>query len=522
MKKEKRKVFISYAREDLALAEKIHQYLSDADFDPWMDVHDIVSGDKWLKSITRAIKESDYFLSCISPNSVDKPGVLQEELDIALEICKKIPDPEIFLIPVRLAECQMPERIKQYQWVDLFAEDGWVRLLRALHKERQPTRKWDWRILAALACLLLVAGFVVVRAALQPVVVDPSLYDNVCLASAEPIKVGLAALESCPADDVSAISDMWAGEAIELTPLEQSAPTSQSAQSASEYDLVIRGTCNEAETTLQFELASSRNPDEIYQPTSVQVTGSLTEVGAIGKALIRYQHGDYAEAASQFEASQLTANSPELALLLSNSLMFSGSYDEAIRALEDTVLVLDPEYAAAYNNLGMALFNKDLLQGKSGPIQSGLPELAQAIEHAFAQPDDAVKSLAYANQGDLLRRNGNWEDAEAACQAAQGASAHSSGPYICLVLFKLSRFSGSSDNVPFPEIQGDLNNAKRFDDLPAKSYYLQAALYREQNLIQEALNEYQRFLDAMHERACLEMDWKYIRDTGYYLTKLQR
>ena len=516
-KREKRKVFISYAREDQMQAEKIYQYLSDADFDPWMDVHDIVSGDDWLKSITRAIKQSDYFLVCLSHNSVNKPGVLQEELDIALEICKKIPDPEIFLIPVRLEECKMPERISQYQWVNLFADDGWVRLLRALHLERQKSRKWYWQLMVPLTGLLLVTGFMALKVAFQPVETDPALYKNACKASEEPLQVGFAKLEACPPKYRDTLARMWESEFVQLTPLDQAI---SSSQDLTEYDLVISGSCNQ-ETTLQFELVSSRKPDEIYEPTNLQVTGTLTEIGNVGKALISYQRGEYAEAARQFETSELITASPALAMLKSNSLMFSGNYEEAISMLEDSVLVQAPEWGAAYNNLGIALFNFELLQGKSGYIYSGLPEFKQAIKYATAQDDAEVVLLAYTNKGDLLRRAGNWEDAEVACRTALSSSTQSSTPYICLALFKLSRFAGSSEDIPFKEIQDYLDNANRFDKLPAKFYYLQAGMYRMQNKKQEAITEYTRFLEVMHDRACLEVDWKYIKETAGYLTELQ-
>lgn len=519
-KSRKKKVFISYAREDQAQAEKIHQYLSDASFEPWMDVHDIVSGDDWLKSITRAIRQSDYFLALLSQHSVDKPGVLQEELDIALEICRKIPDPEIFLIPVRLEECRLPERISRFQWVNLFAEDGWVRLLRALHQERQTSRRWGWRLLVPLAGLLLLAGFLAWKS-LQPPQVDPALYENACRASTLPLQVGFATLKDCPAEDWQTLDGLWQSDTVQVTPLDETISSSQEARSRTGYDLVVWGSCEE-KTNLQFELVSSRKPDEVYEPASLQVAGTLAEVGDAGNALFRYQRGEYAEAASQFEKSALASTSPELALLRSNSLMFSGRYEDAISVLQDTLLAQAADWGAAYNNLGIARFNLELLQGKPGYNYSGLGDFDQAIRYAAAQDDTEVLLLAYANKSDLFRRTGNWEDAESACRAALRAAAQSSSPHICLALYKLSRFSGSDEPVPFLEIQNDLNNAKRYGPPPAKFHYLQAGVYRRQDQNQEALANYEHFLDVMQDRACLEVDWNYIRDAARYITVLKQ
>jgi tetratricopeptide (TPR) repeat protein len=237
--------------------------------------------------------------------------------------------------------------------------------------------------------------------------------------------------------------------------------------------------------------------------------------------LISYQRGDYAEAARRFEASELATASPELAMLMSNSLMFNGNYEEAIAVLKDTVLAHAPEWGAAYNNLGLALFNLELVQGKSGFIYSGLREFDQAIQYTAAQDNGEAILLAYTNKGDLLRRAGNWEDAESACRAALRSSTQSSSPYICLALYKLSRFAGSSEGVPITEIQDDLNNVKRFGTPPAKFYYLQAGLYRMQKQKQEALTDYEHFLEVMQDRACLEVDWSYIKDTARYITELK-
>jgi len=517
-----KKVFISYAREDQAHAEKIYKYLSDADFNPWMDVHDIVSGDDWLMSITRAIKQTDYFLAILSRNSVNKPGVLQEELDIALEICKKIPDPDIFLIPVRLEECKMPERISQYQWVNLFADDGWVRLLRALHQRRQTTRKWDWRLLAPLTGLLLISGFIAWNAAFQPVKPDLALYENACKVSETYLEVGYSELEGCQFNSWETLTDIWKLENIHMSPYNQSVQSTQEAQSLTGYDMLVQGSCTNDEITLQFDLISSRKPDEIYEPSSLQVAGTLIDVGEVGQALFSYQLGDYAEATRRFKALEHGADLPELSILMTNSLMFNGNYEDAISVLEGTVLSQYPEWGAAYNNLGIARFNYGLLGTSSGYVSRGLDEFDQAIKYASAQDDDQILLLAYTNKGDLLRRGGNWEDAEDACRVALRSYSRSSPPYICLTLYKLSRYSGSSEDISFFELQDALNNAKLFGPPPAKFYYLQASLYRMQNQNQDALANYENFLEIMNERACLEIDWRYIKDAAVYIAELQK
>jgi hypothetical protein len=43
-------------------------------------------------------------------------------------------DSDIYLIPARLEDCEVPERLGDFQWVDLFEEDGWTRLVKAIQE----------------------------------------------------------------------------------------------------------------------------------------------------------------------------------------------------------------------------------------------------------------------------------------------------------------------------------------------------------------------------------------------------
>jgi tetratricopeptide (TPR) repeat protein len=125
-------IFLSYAREDEEKVEKLYQKLSDAGFKPWMDTKDILPGERWVSSIRRAIRRSDFFLACLSANSVNKGVWIQREIRDALAIWQEKLEDDIYLLPVRLEDCEAPESLRGFQWVDLFEEDGWTRLLAAL------------------------------------------------------------------------------------------------------------------------------------------------------------------------------------------------------------------------------------------------------------------------------------------------------------------------------------------------------------------------------------------------------
>jgi serine/threonine protein kinase len=167
------RIFLSYVREDEEKVESLYQKLSEKGFKPWMDKKDILPGEDWELSIRRAIRSSDFFLACLSANSVNRRGFLQKEIKDALDIWQEMLDSDIYLIPVRLEDCEMPESLRRFQRVDLFEKDGWTRLVKAIQvgMERRgkvvkpiPTpSRWRRRALALgglLGVLVLVMGVI--------------------------------------------------------------------------------------------------------------------------------------------------------------------------------------------------------------------------------------------------------------------------------------------------------------------------------------------------------------------------
>ena len=125
-------IFLSYAREDKEKIEKLYQQLSNAEFKPWMDTKDILPGERWELAIQEAIRCSDLFLVCLSKASVKKRGWFQKEIRKARDVSNGMLDSDIYLIPVRLEDCDVPESLRCFQWVNLFEEDGWERLVEAI------------------------------------------------------------------------------------------------------------------------------------------------------------------------------------------------------------------------------------------------------------------------------------------------------------------------------------------------------------------------------------------------------
>jgi hypothetical protein len=129
---QKVQVFLSYARKDVAVVNELYENLKSIGFSPWQDHRDLLPGQQWKDSIIKAIRESTFFLACLSNNSVDKRGMIHRELNEALDIWKDRFNDDIFLIPVKLEDCTVPEELMEFHWVNLYEKDGFSKLAKSL------------------------------------------------------------------------------------------------------------------------------------------------------------------------------------------------------------------------------------------------------------------------------------------------------------------------------------------------------------------------------------------------------
>jgi hypothetical protein len=116
-------VFISYAREDSPEAEKLYEILKEAGTKPWMDKKEIRPGQNWRLAISKAIKNTRYFLPLFSSKWVGKIGYVNKELKYALDVLDTYPEDAIFIIPVRLDDCEIPfQKLEDKHYADLFPD----------------------------------------------------------------------------------------------------------------------------------------------------------------------------------------------------------------------------------------------------------------------------------------------------------------------------------------------------------------------------------------------------------------
>lgn len=115
------RVFLAYVREDQLQALRLCADLRARGADPWLDCERLMPGQNWPRCIEDAIEVADYFVPLFSRRSVTKRSQFHSELRYALECANRQPLEESFVVPVRLDDCRLPERITDtVQYVDLF------------------------------------------------------------------------------------------------------------------------------------------------------------------------------------------------------------------------------------------------------------------------------------------------------------------------------------------------------------------------------------------------------------------
>lgn len=117
----KLRVFLCHSSQDKPIVRELYQRLNaEGWIDPWLDEENLIPGQDWDLEIEKVVEASDIVLVCISNQSVSREGYIQKELRLVLEVTMNMPDGAIFLIPLKLEECEIPRRLRTWHWVDYF------------------------------------------------------------------------------------------------------------------------------------------------------------------------------------------------------------------------------------------------------------------------------------------------------------------------------------------------------------------------------------------------------------------
>jgi len=132
------RVFLCHSSNDKPAVRELYQKLrAEAWIQPWLDEEELYPGQDWNFEIEKAVEAADVIAVCLSKGSTTKEGYVQREIRIALDYADYKPEGTLYIIPVRLEECEPPRRLRVWQYADYFEgqrERGLQRLLISLKR----------------------------------------------------------------------------------------------------------------------------------------------------------------------------------------------------------------------------------------------------------------------------------------------------------------------------------------------------------------------------------------------------
>ena len=136
-------IFLSYCHDNKSEVEVLRDNLINQGFGVWWDGK-LSPGQNWKNEIGLAIRTSGAVIACFSKEVQNRVvSGLFPELHDAIECYRQLQPGSVYLIPVRLSECRIPDvsinattNLSDLQYVDLFPndkyEDGMEKLVSAL------------------------------------------------------------------------------------------------------------------------------------------------------------------------------------------------------------------------------------------------------------------------------------------------------------------------------------------------------------------------------------------------------
>ena len=122
-------VFLSYGHEDSDAVDRLQEALTAAGVRVWRDIDELLGGQDLLGTLRQAISGDAFvFVACFSTASIARKKSYQNaELTLAIEEMRQRRFDLPWLIPVRLEDCEVPDRdigggrtLRSLLWIDLF------------------------------------------------------------------------------------------------------------------------------------------------------------------------------------------------------------------------------------------------------------------------------------------------------------------------------------------------------------------------------------------------------------------
>jgi hypothetical protein len=125
-------VFLCHSSGDKLSVRQLCRSLKACNVDPWLDEEKLLPGQHWELEIRKAIKAADVVIVCLSRSAINKTGFVQKEIKFALDVADEQPEGTIFIIPLKLEECEIPERLNHLQWINYSEDDAFHKLVSSL------------------------------------------------------------------------------------------------------------------------------------------------------------------------------------------------------------------------------------------------------------------------------------------------------------------------------------------------------------------------------------------------------
>ena len=359
------KVFISYVRENIKIVDRLCQELKSYGIQVWLDRNDIDPGSRWEQAIRRAIQQGAFLIACFSKeHNAREKTYMNEELTIAIEELRQHPTDRIWFIPVKLNECEIPDRdigggktLQAFQHVNLYED-------------------WDGSIQSILKVVQPVSSETVTNTNTPEERTNQNAHAEFSKGLEYQNSVSeTSSLEEREEKHEKAIKHY--SRALELK------PDYVDAYNARGVVYAMRGKIDHA--LKDFSMVIKLKPDYF--------------AAYLNRGGVHRNDGRYEQALKDFD--KVIELQPSVYVGYSNRgevYHLKGDFDRAI-ADYNRAIQLKPDYAEVYNNRGIAYVNK-------GDFDRAIVDYTEAIA---LKPDLA---LAYFNRGVTRLRLREWEEAK--------------------------------------------------------------------------------------------------------------
>ena len=135
------KAALIHSDEDAFVVRSLSDRLRAINVIPWLREDDILAGVHRQKAAEKGLDDADVVLVCLSQHCENPAGSFRREIELAFLRSQEMPKHDIFLIPVRFEECDIPDELRQLQWVNLYDDNGFNRLVTSLRFKAQQLKQ---------------------------------------------------------------------------------------------------------------------------------------------------------------------------------------------------------------------------------------------------------------------------------------------------------------------------------------------------------------------------------------------